>query len=86
MPEETLDSRYPYTYACDFLRSLGPCNHSGVVLSRSDASTICEGIAKALGMDSRELACRLADHELALEDDPVEIQRRADQVLRALGY
>jgi hypothetical protein len=55
------DSRYPYTYACDMIRRLGPVASDGVVLSRADASKIREGIAKALGMDDRALACKLAD-------------------------
>ena len=58
------DARFPYTYAADFLRSLGPVNGSGVVLSRSDASQIREGIAKALHMDDGDLATVLANYYL----------------------
>jgi hypothetical protein len=43
------DSRYPYTHSCDFIRGLGPVGSGGVVLSRSDASQIRQGIAGALG-------------------------------------
>jgi hypothetical protein len=61
------DSRYPYTYACDFIRRAGPANYSGVVLSRSNASQIRMVISEAIGMDDHELACKLADAELAFE-------------------
>jgi hypothetical protein len=37
------DSRYPYTYACDMIRRLGPVARDGVVLSRSDVSHIRQG-------------------------------------------
>jgi hypothetical protein len=78
------DTRYPYTYACDFIRMAGPVNSSGVVLSRSDASQICHVIAAALDMDNHELACKLADAELANESNPEEMKKQADRVLNAL--
>jgi hypothetical protein len=55
-------SRHPYTHAADFVRSLGPVGGSGMVLSRSAASRIRQGIAEAIGMDDHELACRLSDY------------------------
>lgn len=58
------DSRYPYTHSCDFIRRLGPVGSSGVVLSRSNASQIRQGIADAIGVDDHELACKLADRFL----------------------
>lgn len=79
------DSRYPYTYACDFIRSAGPVGSSGVVLSRSDASQIRQHIANALGMDDHELACKLANTELARESDPQELSRRTSRLMAALG-
>jgi len=79
------DSRYPYTYACDYIRSFGPISQEGVVLGRSDASQIRKGIAKALGMDDEELACKLADAQLANEADPEHMQREAERLLKALG-
>lgn len=80
------DSRYPYTYACDFIRAAGPVGSEGVVLSRFDASQIREAIAKALGMDDQELAGRLADAQLANESDPAEMQRQTNRLMAALGY
>ena len=79
------DSRYPYTYACDYIRSLGPLSREGVVLSRGDASQIRKGIAKALGMDDVVLAQKLADAQLANEADPAEMQRQTARLLTALG-
>jgi hypothetical protein len=61
------DSRYPYTYACDYLRMFGGADKSGVRLSRLDASRIREAVAKAIGMDDEELAKKLADYYLANE-------------------
>jgi hypothetical protein len=67
MNKET-DSRYPYTYAADYLRMFGGYNSGGVALSRSDASQIRRALAEALGMDDAELAKKLADHYLADEE------------------
>lgn len=64
----TEDTRYPYTYACDYVRSLAGYGEHGTKLSRSDASQIRSGIALALGMDDAELARKLADHYKANED------------------
>jgi hypothetical protein len=79
------DSRYPYTYACDMIRRLGPVARDGVVLSRSDVSHIRQGIAEALGMDDHELACKLADAQLQHENDPVAVQTDVNRLLVALG-
>jgi hypothetical protein len=64
----------------------GPVGPRGVVLSRSDASQICTRIASALGMDDRELACKLADAQLASEEDPEVAKQQAQRLLTALGY
>jgi hypothetical protein len=80
------DSRYPYTYACDFIRMAGPVGPKGVVLSRSDASQICQTIADVLGMDNHELACKLADAELAREADPQALNHQTSRLMAALGY
>ncbi len=64
----TTDTRYPYTYAADYVRSLAGYGEHGTKLSRSDASQIRSGIAAALGMDDAELACNLADYYRAHED------------------
>jgi hypothetical protein len=80
------NSRYPYTYACDFIRAAGPVSHEGVVLSRSDASQIRQHIAKALCMDDHELACKLADAELERQSDPQGVNCRTARLLIALGH
>ena len=64
----TTDTRYPYTYAADYVRNLAGYGEQGTKLSRSDASHIRIGIATALGMDDAELARKLADHYKANED------------------
>ena len=56
-----------------------------VVLSRSDASQIRESIAAALGIDDHELACKLADAELARENDPEAIKQQTDRLMAAMG-
>lgn len=80
------DSRYPYTYACDFIRNLGPVGGNGVVLSRSDASQIRSGIAQALDIDDEELARKLADAQLKAENDPEAIKQQTQRLMAALGY
>jgi hypothetical protein len=76
------DTRYPYTYACDFVRCLaGHKDESiGTKISRCDASKIREGIAKALGMSDEELAKKLADYYKAHEKEIVneEFQKLSD--------
>lgn len=80
------DSRYPYTYACDFVRGLGPVQFgTGVVLSRSDVSKILKGISEAIGMDNHELACKLADAFLKQQDDPEHQEKESKRLLAALG-
>lgn len=54
-------SRHPYTYAADFIRGLAGYNSDGTKLSRSDASTIRQGIADVLGMKDEELAIKLSE-------------------------
>lgn len=77
------DGRYPYTYACDYIRRLGECDSNGVRISRSEASQIREGIAKAIGMDDAELARKLADFS---NENEVEISKRNMQkLMMALG-
>ena len=61
-------SRHPYTHAADFIRALGPVTKEGVMLSRSDASQIRQGIAKAIGMNDEELAIKLSIAEQAKTD------------------
>lgn len=63
------DSRYPYTYACDYLRGLAGYGEGGTKLSRADASQVRHGIAEALGMDADDLARRLADYYQKNKDE-----------------
>jgi len=58
------DTRYPYTYACDLIRSL-----SEEMIARSSASQIRSKIASILGIDDHELACKLADYYKEHEDE-----------------
>ncbi|THF58050.1 hypothetical protein [Pseudothauera rhizosphaerae] len=78
------DTRYPYTYAADFLRGLAGYGEGGTKLSRSGASQVLQGIAAALGMDDAELARKLADHYKANEDAITEKSAKAFMV--AQGY
>ena len=79
------DTRYPYTYSCDFIRRAGPVGRDGVVLSRSDASQIRQQIANALGLDDYNLACKLADAQLAFDND-LEAQKQATARLKTALY
>ena len=78
------DSRYPYTYAADFIRAYGPVSSEGVVLSRSDASKIREAIAEALNVDDWHLAVKLADAQLANEEDCEFLKRQTERLLQAM--
>lgn len=66
------DSRYPYTYVCDFIRSLAGYSENGTKLSRSDASTIRQGIAFAIGMEDKRLAELLADAEKSKSAEDIQ--------------
>lgn len=79
-----IDSRYPYTYACDFIRTYGPISKEGVVLSRSNASQIRQAIAKAIGIPDRELAKKLADAQLANNEDDEFLNRQTERLLQAM--
>jgi hypothetical protein len=58
------DSRYPYTYACDFVRMKAGYGPEGLKMSRSEASIVRQEIAKAINMEDAKLAEALADHYL----------------------
>lgn len=77
------NSRYPYTYACDYLRGVGGIDNSGVKMSRAEASEIRGAVAIALGMDDKELAEKLADFYLANEEELAE--RSAKKLLAMLA-
>ena len=48
-------SRFPYTYAADFIRQI-----VGPQVSRSEASQLRQKIAEAINMEDSELAAKLA--------------------------
>jgi hypothetical protein len=79
----TEDTRYPYTYAADFLRSVAGYNAQGTNLSRSDASQIRSKIAEIIGMDDEELAKKLADYYLANQEEMTE--KSVDEFLTSSG-
>jgi hypothetical protein len=81
------DSRYPYTYACDYIRRFSPIRPGeGVVLGRSDASRIRQGIAVAIGMPDEKLAALLADRFLLDEQDEELASDRAEALIAAMGH
>lgn len=51
------DSRYPYTYSADYIRSLVGYEN----MSRGDASHIVGQIAEIIGIDETELKKKIAD-------------------------
>ncbi len=61
-----VDTRYPYTYACDYLREA-----SDVQISRANASRIRMLIAEAAGIPDDLLAGKLADIYLAKKANEV---------------
>ena len=63
------DTRYPYTYSADYIRSLAGYTDGGTKLSRSDASKIVSGISSAIGMDEKELFEKLADYYLKNQEE-----------------
>jgi len=54
------DSRYPYTYAADYLRTIVK-NSDGSILSRAVMAHIQQVIANAMGIDEIEISNALAD-------------------------
>ncbi len=62
------DSRYPYTYACDYVRALAEFGEGGMNISRAAAAQVIIGIAGAIGMSDDELARKLAGLYKATED------------------
>jgi len=68
MPNRSSGSRYPYMLAADLLRSVGPVNSGGLVLTRVDASAIIQLVANALSISKKELSEKLANYYLDNED------------------
>lgn len=57
--------RYPYTYAADHLRMKVGDDYGKGPISRAAASCCLHAIAKAAGIDDKELAVKLAEEFLA---------------------
>ncbi len=55
------DTRYPYTYAADFLRMKVGDDYGKGLISRAAASQMISVTAKALGVESVEISKKLAD-------------------------
>jgi hypothetical protein len=79
-----MDTRYPYTYAADYVRGLPSPTPHGVSVSRADASAIVAGIAEVLGITAESLAEQLADAYLART--PEQVTASANRILAALNY
>lgn len=62
------DSRYPFTYAADYIRQIAGHTKGGTKLSRADACNIIQQIAKTLGQGYEQTAQKLADKQLAKTD------------------
>ena len=65
----TSDTRYPYTEACDFMRTLT----QEASLSRSEASQIRQFFSALLGIDDHDLACKIADYAKANPPDTEQL-------------
>ena len=59
-------TRYPYTYACDYMR-IAALGFGESSVSRADASAMRKAIAKAIGVDDEELARKIADYYITHE-------------------
>lgn len=73
------NGRYPYTYACDYMRVYSGYSQQGINLSRGDASHIRQAIAAAIGMDDHELACKIADYYIENEE---KVGQEADRAFK----
>ena len=76
------DARYPFTYALDYLRDFGGVDKGGLRLNRADASGILSAVAKALDMESYQLAVKLANYA---KDHQDELSKAAaDRLIKAI--
>lgn len=55
------DTSYPYTYAADYLRMKIGDDYGKGLISRAAAAHAKALIAEVMGIDEREVACKLAD-------------------------
>lgn len=65
------DSRYPYTYACDFIRAHCSDWNSDLgaelpTISRSQASQVMQAFERVFGLTHEEMAKKLADYAKAI--------------------
>jgi hypothetical protein len=63
------DTRYPYTYSCDLIRSAAGFNAEGTILGRTEASLIRGLFASVLEISDEDLAKKLADYYLKNAED-----------------
>lgn len=77
-------TRHPYTASANYICGLGGYNAGGTKLSLLDACRIRQGVAKALGMDDREVAAKLADYFHEHED--ATIKACAETFARAVAW
>lgn len=61
---EKEDSRYPYTYAADYLRMFVGDDYGKGLISRSAAAAIHHEISRIIGMNEEEMAKKIADKYL----------------------
>ena len=67
MESKESDPKYPYVYACDFIRIISPWDENGGSMSTSQSRYIRRMIAMALGINDEEIAEKLADTYLKYE-------------------
>lgn len=77
------DNRYPYTYACDYIRGVAGYDKGGTKISRGDASNIISSLSKILDMDYKTLAGKTADAEINKTDE--ERDQESIQIMKAMG-
>jgi len=71
--EERQSSRYPYTFACDLIRTIVGCDEKGQKLSRSEASQIRKLFSEVTGTNDHDMAISLAEHYLENRSDYVDM-------------
>lgn len=63
------DTRYPYTYAADYIREEVGMRDGSTILSRADAARAIDATAVVFGISAYEFSCKLADAFLAKQED-----------------
>ena len=62
------DSRYPFTYACDYIRMLVGDDYGKGLISRSAAAQMMQIISDALGQTDGHFAIACAVADMAMKD------------------